>query len=92
MLFTGESNYVFPPLLSRNRRIEITIEIKANFYKETVQFTLLLEIKSANIFSLLAFRKYSIFVDVKHTRAVNLTRAIQRGMICFVFPTLQAVK
>ena len=44
MLFTGELNYVFPQLLSRNKRIEITIEIKANFYKETVQFTILVAI------------------------------------------------
>ena len=63
--------------------------------------SLVLEIKSVNIFSLLAceqalclgsqaisllaFRKYSISLHDKHTRAVNLTRAIQRGMICFFF-------
>ena len=54
--------------------------------------SLLLEIKSVNIFSLLAFGKYCIFPQGKHTRAANLTQAIQRGMICFLFPTHQAVK
>ena len=76
-------------------RIEIIIKIKANFYKEIAQFTILVAIignKISKYFSLLAFRKYSIFLHEKHKLAVNLTRAIQRGMICFLFPTHQAVK
>ena len=44
MLFTGESNHVFPLLLSRFKRIEIIIKIKANFYKEIAQFTILIAI------------------------------------------------
>ena len=34
----------FPQLLSRYKRIEIIIEVKANFYKEIVQFTILVAI------------------------------------------------
>ena len=34
----------FPQLLSRYKRIEITIKIKANFYKEIAQFTILVAI------------------------------------------------
>ena len=78
----------FPLLLYRGKRIEIIIKIKANFLQKrllSLRFSsLLLEIKSVN--------KYSIFLYDKHTRAVNLTRAIKRGMICFLFPTHQAVK
>ena len=78
----------FPLLLYRYKRIEIIIKIKVNFYKRDCSVykfsSLLLEIKSVN--------KYSIFLYDKNTRGVNLTRAIQRGMICFLFPTHQAVK
>ena len=87
--------FFFPQLLSRHKRIEIIIKIKANFYKEIAQFTILVAIignKISKYFSLLAFRKYSIFLHEKHKLTVNLTRAIQRGMICFLFPTHQAVK
>ena len=74
MLFTGESN-------SRYKIIEIIIKIKANFYKEIAQFTILVAIignKISKYIFLLAFRKYSIFLHDKHTRTptVNLTRAI----------------
>ena len=34
----------FPQLLSRYKRIEITIKIKANFYKEIAQFMILVAI------------------------------------------------
>ena len=34
----------FPQLLSRYKRIEITMKIKANFYKEIAQFTILVAI------------------------------------------------
>ena len=90
MLFTGESN-------SRYKIIEVIIKIKANFYKEIAQFTILVAIignKISKYIFVLAFRKYSIFLHDKHTRTptVNLTRAIQRGIICFLFPTHQAVK
>ena len=85
----------FPLLLSRFKRIEIIIKTKPNFTKRLLSLrflSLLLEIKSVNIFSLLAFRKYSIFLHDKHTRAVNLTRAIQHGIICFLFLTHEEVK
>ena len=84
----------FPQLLTRYKRIEVIIKSKQIFTKRLLSLrflSLLLEIKSVNIISLLAFRKYPIFLHDKHTW-VNLTRAIQRGMICFLFPTHQAVK
>ena len=34
----------FPQLLSRYKRLEIIIKIKANFYKEIAQFTILVAI------------------------------------------------
>ena len=34
----------FPQLLSRYKRIEIIVKIKANFYKEIAQFTILVAI------------------------------------------------
>ena len=79
-----------PQLLSRYKRIEILLKSKQFFTKRLLSLrflSLLLEIKSVNVFSLLAFCKYSIFLHGKHTGAVNLTRAIQCGMICFLFPT-----
>ena len=50
----------FPQLLSRYKRIEITIKIKEHFIKRLLSLRFLslsLEKKSVNIFSLLAFRK-----------------------------------
>ena len=70
----------FPLLLSRYKRIEIIIQVKANFHKEIAQFTILVAItgnKISKYFSLLPFRKYSVFLHDKQTGAVNLTRAIQ---------------
>ena len=90
MLFTGESNYVFASVAFQIQKNRNFIKIKAIFYKEIAQFTILVAIignKISKCFSLLAFCKYSIFLHDKHTGAVNLTRAIQCGMICFLFPT-----
>ena len=39
----------FPLLLSRYKRIEIIIKIKANFYKEIAQFTILVAITGNKI-------------------------------------------
>ena len=44
MLFTGESNYVFPQLPLRCKRIEIIFKIKANCCKEIAHFTILVAI------------------------------------------------
>ena len=39
----------FPLLLSRYKRIEIIIQVKANFYKEIAQFTILVAITGNKI-------------------------------------------
>ena len=60
-----------------------------NQRKSTVKiFSKQNELKT-HFWCLLAFRKYSIFLHDKYRRAVNLTRAIQCGMICFLFPNIK---
>ena len=84
----------FPQLLSRYKRIEITIKIKANFFKKIAQFTILVAIignKISKYFFLTSLSEILYFSTRQTSRAVNLTRAIQRGMICFLSPTHQAV-
>ena len=84
----------FPQLLTRYKRIEVIIKIKANFYKEIAQFTILVAIignKISKYFFLTSLSQILYFSTRQTSRAVNLTSAIQRGMICFLSPTHQAV-
>ena len=60
MLFSGESNYMFSSVAFQIQNNRIIIEIKATFYKEIVQFTILVVIvgnKSSKYFFLIIYIK-----------------------------------
>ena len=80
----------FPLLLSRYKIIEIIIKIKANFYKEIAHFTILVAIIENKISKYFFLTGLSQILYISTRQAY--TSGIQRGIICFLFPTHQAVK
>ena len=56
----------FPLLLSRFKRIEIIIKIKANFYKEIAQFTILIVNKISKYFFLTSLSQI-LYISTRQT-------------------------
>ena len=88
MLFTGESNYVFASVAFQIQKNRNFIKIKAIFYKEIAQFTILVAIignKISKCFFLTSLLQI-LYISTRQTYRSGKFNS-RDSVICFLFPT-----